>query len=324
MAVMLTLSILLLLILNWISKVNVDQMSDDQFAKYRLKIYNKYQLKSFSVNNTLRVEYSPRYGFYTVANKDVNETFFPLFIIPFENLFTWFADFPFKRELADILLHMSSIDERIIHRTHYGTFAAMLMSARLYIEKIDFEKIRQKYLNIDENSEFDRYQFLFDTPKLFKDSSLLNKLYIDSFPRSIPVLKNWDASELEFFKNISFQFPKQLFTFQPFYNVFMAAMKGTIKDRYKLEVLEDIFKDGELFSWWYDVVKSRAFHISHDEYLILSEDTNSNNIQINKDLLNEKGSLMIPLGEVPNHKFPVFKISPDFNGLSYRVSDFTI
>ena len=123
---------------------------------------------------------------------------------------------------------------------------------------------------------------------------------------------------MSYSNNVSFQFPK-FFVFQPFYDDFINSIEINIKDQVKREYLKELFEDQEKFEWWYDIVISRAFSINIKEYSKMTNDTDSDNMKLNKRIFKDKASVLIPGVEIANHKFRSINDLNDFNGFNFYV-----
>ena len=172
-------------------------MSEEEYTKHRRKIY-KLMMKSYGINDTLKLEYDERQGFYLVGNKNVTQEPFVIFQVPEENLLTWLSDFPFKTDIIEILSNVGTLKKKI-ESGNLNVLSTFLLATRVYVEimiDIDDLKRKKKYGQINEIE----HKLLQNEKELFKRKSKLNKFFLESFPRNIPVLKNWGEEELELFK----------------------------------------------------------------------------------------------------------------------------
>ena len=146
---------------------------------------------------------------------------------------------------------------KTIENKESSLFSGLLLSARLYIEKyISIKGLKKVFQNIDSNL-------------IFQEKSKNNRLFIESFPESISILKNWPQDDIDYYNNLTFSSPYQpnvsrntedktqrSFEFEDFYLKFIENI-DIISDRNISKFLKKIFTNQKLFEWWYDVIKTR-------------------------------------------------------------------
>ena len=225
-------------------------------VKERESIYRQL-IEKFQIENILELNFEEKLGFFFTAKTDIPHSK-AVFQIPYEFMLTPYDDFPYKETLLKVLEKLGEKDlplDVVIRNDTSQTVGTVPLQVRN-----NNQLLCALVLYIQRNAG--------PSQGLFRDRSELHRQFVDSFPMQAGLLDEWDDSSYTFYHHVSYMAQHKV-DFQGFYDRFISTIREVVDEQDREEIIA-LFSNKDDLRHCLNLVNSRAFTLSYEKYLLIS------------------------------------------------------